>query len=471
MDNDLRDDDENVWAEQEFGEADLGDVRRTRRLIEIAQALGAQPSASLPQVMGTEAGLKAAYRFFDNPAADEQAILASHLQATCRRMEQERLVLAVQDTCYLNWSHHPATRGLGALGKKEQLGLLLHSTLAITPERVPLGILQEQVWIREAETFARLEDHKQRPIEEKESNKWLVSLESVIATHELMPEVQFVSIGDREADVYDLFLVPRPPGVDLLIRASSDRRVENDENQYLWAALAATPVAASLELHIPRTKKHAARQTFVEMHWKAIQLCPPKHREAEKLPSVSVWAVWVIEPNPPEGVEVVEWMLLTTVPVKTTANALERVKWYACRWQIEIWHKVLKSGCKIEDRQLDNANNLKRLLPVLSVVAWRIMYTTMLARALPNAPCTLIFETEEWQALYCAVHEVASPPNEPPTLQEAVRMTARLGGFLGRKGDGQPGVTTLWRGFQRLHDLTLMYKILRPHASSQNTYV
>jgi hypothetical protein len=453
---------DDTWAEEEFGVADLGDVRRTRRLIQIARALGAQPSASLPQAMQNGAALKAAYRFFDNPNADEQAMLVSHLQSTCQRIKQVPRVLAVQDTCYLNWSHHPSTQGLGALSKKEQQGLLLHSTLAITPERVPLGVLQEQIWARNTETFAQLEDHKQRPIEEKESNKWLLSLESVIATQKLIPGTHFVSMGDREADVYDLFLVSRPVGVDLLVRASGDRRVENDEAHYLWAALAATPEAASLELYVPKTNKRPAHIASVAVHWKAIQLHPPKHRATEKLASVSVWAVWVIEPHPPEGAEAVEWMLLTTVPVHTIADALERVEWYTCRWEIEIWHKVLKSGCKIEERQLDDAANLKRLLPIFSVIAWRILYATMLARALPDVECTILFEADEWQALYCAIHEVALPPSEPPSLREAVRMTARLGGFLGRKGDGEPGVTTLWKGLQRLNDLTRMYKILRP---------
>jgi hypothetical protein len=206
---------------------------------------------------------------------------------------------------------------------------------------------------------------------------------------------------------------------------------------------------------------------MVEVHWKQVQLRPPRYRIREKLPSTQLWAVWVIEPDPPTGVDQIEWMLLTTVAVTATSEAIERLDWYACRWGIEVWHKILKSGCKIESRQLRDVENIKRLLAVFGVVAWRILYATMLARAMPEMPCSVFFEEEEWQALFCTVHNTAILPEKPPPLQEAIRMVGRLGGHLGRKSDGEPGVNSLWKGFQRLHDLTLMYKILRPPGSLQ----
>jgi hypothetical protein len=454
------------WAEEEFGKAALGDARRTKRLLQLAKDLFQYPSASLPAAMKELAALKAAYRFFDNPAVECQELLNAHVEATYRRMSLQSLVLAVQDTVYLDWTHHPETQGLGPLVSDREQGLLAHSTLAMTPERVPLGVLQQQVWARDAETYAQLKDHKQRGIEEKESQKWLLSLESVNTARQANPNTQFVSIGDREADVYDLFLAERLPGVDLLVRATQDRRVEHEE-RYLWATLAAAPLATTLQLQIPRQKDRPARTAEVEIRWKKIQLRPPKSRREQKLPLVSVWAVWAVEIAAPEGAEKIEWMLLTTAEIHSTAEALERLDWYACRWGIEIWHKILKSGCKIEARQLGTAERLKRLLALFSVVAWRILYATMLARTVPDAPCTILFEDGEWQALYCAVHQTPQPPESPLCLREAVRMVARLGGFLGRKGDGEPGVTVLWRGFQRLPDLTLMYKILRPPQGLQ----
>lgn len=454
------------WAAYEFGEADLGDKRRRERLIELAEALGAKPEASLPQALAGQAALKAAYRFFDNPAVESQSILDGHIQATYRRMAEVPLVLAVQDTTYLDWTHHPHTQGLGPLASEERQGLLVHSTLVMTPERVPLGVLQQQVWARDADTYAQLKDHKQRQIDEKESRKWLISLESVVAARVANPDTCFVSVGDREADIYDLFLAERGVGVDLLVRATQDRRIENEEH-YLWAAMIATPLAATIQVNVPRQPGRPQRIATVEVRWQQVILRPPSKRKSENLPSMAVWVVWAVETTAPEGVAKIEWMLLNTLQVCSTAEALERLNWYACRWGIEVWHKILKSGCQIESRQLESAERLKRLLTLFSVVAWRILYAAMLARALPEAPCTIFFEDGEWQALYCTAHNTPIVPQQPPTLQEAIRLVARLGGFIGRKQDGQPGVTVLWKGFQRLPDLTLMYKLLRPSEGAQ----
>src|SRR5215216_5116585 len=212
-----------AWAENEFGEADLGDVRRTARLVQLATVLGAQPQASLPDAADDPATLKAAYRFFDNDYVRAEAMLASHIRSTKVRMQAVELVLAVQDTTYLDWTDHPNTTGLGPLAAPSHQGLLAHTTLALTPERVPLGLLQQQVWAHVL-VARRNQDHKQRSIDNIESQKWLRSLDSVIAARTACPHTQFVSVGDREADVYDLFLLKRPLGVDLLVRAAQDRK-------------------------------------------------------------------------------------------------------------------------------------------------------------------------------------------------------------------------------------------------------
>jgi hypothetical protein len=184
---------------------------------------------------------------------------------------------------------------------------------------------------------------------------------------------------------------------------------------------------------------------------------------------VPVWAVSVLEEHPPARVEPLEWLLLTTGVVSTVVPAVERVAWYGVRVGIEVWHKVLKSGCRIEARQLESGARLQRCLPLYSVLAWRILYATMLSRALPELPGTVRLALEEWQALYCAIHHTPTPPPTPPTLPQAVRRIARLGCFLDRRGDGDPGATVLWRGFQHLADLTTMYCIMRsPSPSAPN---
>lgn len=456
-----------TWAKEEFGEADLGDVRRNARLVQLASVLGAQPSASLPDATDDPATLKAAYRFFANDYVRAEDILASHIQSTKRRLQAVERVLAVQDTTYLDWTDHPATTGMGPLATPSHQGLLAHTTLTLTPERVPLGLLQQQVWARDA-ALRRQQDHKQRPIADKESQKWLRSLEAVIAARMECPDTHFVSVGDREADVYDLFLVDRPAGVDLLIRAAQDRKAEHEE-KYLWAAMATAPVAATVTIHIGARAGQVAREASVKVRWKQLRLLPPNSRTKEKLPTITVWAVWAVESNPPAGVEAVEWLLLTTVPINSTGEAVEILEWYAARWGIEVWHKVLKSGCRIEDRQLEVAERLIRCLALYSVIAWRILYATMLSRAAPDVPCTVLLSEHEWQGLYCRIHRVALAPSKPPTLRQAVRWIAQLGGFLGRKRDGEPGVTVLWKGFQHLVDIAAMYRIMHPPSPTPRT--
>jgi len=213
----------------------------------------------------------------------------------------------------------------------------------------------------------------------------------------------------------------------------------------------------------PRQGARPARTATLVLRFRPVVLRPPQARAAEGLPEVTVWAVWATDVAPPPGVEEpLDWLLLTTVAVPTAAAAQERQAWYACRWGIEVYHKVLKSGCAIERRQLEDRAPLERCLAVFSVIAWRLLATTMLARVTPDVPCTAVLEEDEWQALYCHAHRTTQPSATPPTLSQAVRWIAQLGGFLGRKSDGPPGVTVLWRGFQRLIDLTSMYQVFRP---------
>jgi len=454
-------DKEESWAVTEFMETELHDIRRTQRLIEIATVLAEYPGASFPEACEDKAMLKATYRFFDNEAIEAQAILESHVEASGTRIAKVDRVLAVQDTTEVNLTHHPATKGVGPLAGPNQWGLLVHSTLAITPERVPLGLLAQEVWARDEQEVGKKAKRKQLPIEEKESYKWLKSLRAVSEISQEYPHVHFVSIGDREADVYDMFLVERSPNLDILIRAAWDRRVDHPE-KYLWQHVQQQPVVATVTVEIPRRGQQAARKASLEVRFTQVSLSPPKHRKSENLPIIVVWAVQALEINAPPEVEPIEWLLLSTCRVNSAEEALEKLDWYCCRWGIEILHKILKSGCKIESRQFETAEHLKRALPIFSVIAWRILYATMLSRVLPDAPCTAILEPEEWQALYCRIHQTNIPPSQPPSLRQAVHWIGRLGGFLDRRGDGEPGVMVLWKGFQHLTDLTIMYRILRP---------
>jgi hypothetical protein len=270
-----------------------------------------------------------------------------------------------------------------------------------------------------------------------------------------------VSVGDREADIFDLLAAARPEGVDLLVRAAWDRCVEEPE-RYVWATVKAQPVVEHLLLQGPRRGPQPGREATLTLRFCPVTLCPPRHRKAEGLPNVTLWAVQVYEVDPPPDVEPIAWLLLSTAAVHTVPGAIERIHWDSCRWGIEVWHRILKSGCRIEERQLATSERLQRCLTLYSVIAWRVFYAIMLARAVPEISCSVLLEIEEWQALYCAIHYCPTPPERPPSLDQAVRWIAQLGGFVGRRRRDQPGAETVWRGLQHLTDLTRMYRIMRP---------
>jgi hypothetical protein len=455
-----------AWVVQELGAAALGDQRRTDCLVRIATAVGTGPQGSLPQACGDPARLKAAYRFFANDGVAPEALVASHVQATLQRLARVSLVIAAQDTTQLDYSSQPKTTGLGQIGNGWGRGLLVHSTRALTPERVSLGLLAQQTWTRPLVPPEQRVQRRKRPLVEKESQRCCTSLAAVNAARRACPATHFLSVGDREADMYDLFLVPREPGVDVLVRVVRDRWLlrEQPPLRKLFAALAATPLGAKTARDVPARAGHPARQTCLGVRWRQVTLRPPRRRAGEQLPPVSLWAVWAVEDAPPAGLPPLAWLRLTTVPVQCAADALQILDSYACRWAIEVFHKVRKSGCAIEKRQRESLDQLQRCLALFSVVAWRILYATMLARHLPDLPATALREASAWQARDCRIPHTTTLPAQVPTLAQVVRWIAMLGGYLGRTGDGPPGVTVLWRGFQALAQLTAMYPVFRPPA-------
>jgi Transposase DNA-binding/Transposase Tn5 dimerisation domain len=457
------------WVLEEFGGVELGDRRRTARLLEVVTRLARRPEASFPEASGGDwASLKATYRLLENEALSHQALLSGHVAASWERVRAagEPVVLAVQDTTELDFTTHRATSGLGQIGNAYGRGLVVHSTLACTVGGLPLGLLAQAVWARpeEPSTLSKSQ-RKQRPIAEKESVKWLDGLAAVVAgrEHAGRPEQvpQVVVVSDAESDVFEYFGAPRPAGVALLARAAQDRLTEEQEELVrLRTRLAALPAGAPEAVAVPRHQGQPARTAQVVLRWTAVRVPPPRGRAALKdRDPLALWAVWVSEVEAPEGVEALDWLLLTTMAVHTRADAAERAAWYRVRWTVEVWHHVLKSGCAFEQRQLASAEHLTRALALYDVVAWRILYGTLLARVAPEMPCTVLFAVQEWQALCCAVHKTPTPPSSPPSLGQAMRWVAELGGFVGRTSDGQPGVVVLWRGFVRLVDMTHMFTV------------
>jgi len=449
------------WAEEEFGTVRLYDERLKQRLYTLAQDFYNCPQANIPEACGSKAGAMGAYRFFQNPKVTLDVVLTAHTEATLERIKEHRVVLVPQDTTTLNYSTHPMTDGLGPVNNKEDhaIGLLLHDTLAFTEEGTPLGILDAQCWARDPEEKGKRYRRKELPIEQKESMKWLRSFQKAAQVQKLCPETLLVVMGDRESDIYELFLEAskEPEGPRLLVRAEKTRN-RKVEQEFLWEFMAKQAVAGSLQIHVPRRGSRKARDVWIDVRFAKVVLNAPKRYGST--PSVTVWAVYVTEQGDKTVPSPIEWMLLSTVEVKNFRDAQKRVEWYSGRWGIEVYHRTLKSGCRIQDRQLETADRLETCLGVDMVVAWRIYHLAMLGREIPETPCTVFFKEIEWKALCCYVNKTPMPPEKPPSIGKAVFMLGRIGGHLGRKGDGFPGTQTLWRGLVKLYAATEMYAIL-----------
>lgn len=456
------------WAEEEFGGARFHDSRLKERLYRIGRDFYNRPQANIPEACGSRAGTTGAYRFFNNPKATMDVVLTAHTEATVERIKEHEVVLAPQDTTTLNYSHHPMTKGTDPINSVSDTltGLILHDTLAFTEDGTPLGVLDAQCWARDFETRGKKYKRKNLPVEQKESVKWLRSYRKVARIQKLCPNTRLVSMGDRESDIYELFrmAVADPEGPGLLVRAEKTRR-RKVGGDFLWDHMLKREIAGSLMLHIPHGGSRKARDTRLDVRFAKVALTPPERCRSE--PAITVWAVHVLEREKTRTAsDPIEWMLLTTAAVDTFEDAKKRVEWYSGRWGIEVYHRTLKSGCRIKDRQLRTAAGIGVCLGVDMVVAWRIYHMTMLGREVPEAPCTVFFKDIEWKALSCYVNKTSVPPGKPPSLHEAIRMIAGIGGHLGRKCDGFPGTQTIWRGLQRLDTAIEMFAIFNqnnPH--------
>ena len=451
------------WAAEEFAHVELKDGRLNWRCQELASVLAQQPDVPINQACEDWADTKAAYRFFDNKKVTPEGILAPHQQRTVARMSQHPLVLAVQDTTFFNYTHHPHSEGLGEIGnkKQKQRGFGMHSTLALTPTGLPLGLLTQAFFTRPVDEPSHQPNELQKlPIEEKESYRWVQAFEQTIA---LAPDgVDVVTVCDREADIYEMFTLAQEKEVHLLVRAATDRALTDNEARKLWSKVERQAIAGFLTVHIPANQKRPARTATASVRFTQVKLKPPWRPQQKKLPVVTLNAILVREDNPPVGVdEPIEWLLLTNTSVATFADALQVVQWYCCRWQIEIYHKVIKSGCKVEDCRLKSVDRLQNYIALMNVIAWRVLWLTYINRTDPNLPCTTILTTIEWESLYMRIHKTTQLPQSIPTVRQAVRWIAQLGGFLGRKGDGEPGVVVIWRGWQRLQDIAATWYLVK----------
>lgn len=453
-----------TWAAQELATAKFGDARLSKRLIRIVSDKLANPTASIPQASGSWAATKATYRFLASTQVAADSIRAAHLDATRSRIEHHQTVLILQDTTELLYTSHPHTTGLGALDHAGSKGLKVHSALAATLDGVPLGLVQQAVWARHAPPKAKGRKARKRPQAERESQRWLTTLTEVQKA--IKAPTRLIVVADREADIYPLFIAARDERTDLVIRATYNRRLVGGSK--LYDAVKRVRWQGSRTISIPGNGSRAARTATVQIGWTRVQLLPPQdYPRPASAPRPTLQVVVVEEREPPAGVKPLRWLLWTTLPVTSWDEALVVVEIYEKRWLLERYHYVLKSGCGIEQLQLETAKGLERALAVCCIVAWRLLWLTYRARTTPAEPCTAILARHEWEALVCTVEGRVVVPSEPPSVREAVRMIAQLGGFLARKGDGEPGVKTLWRGLSRLNDIAATWLLARASNEHQ----
>lgn len=471
------------WVGSEFSSVNFQDARLNHRLIQVASQLADQPSEPINQASQDWAGAKAAYRFFGNSKVDSVKILSAHAQQTLGRMKTQRIVLAVQDTTFLDYSTHVKTQGLGNIPGKISAdqcrqGLVMHTSLAMTTDGQPLGILDQRIWARHSEARQGRKVHRELHPKNRESYKWIRGLRRSVQRLRTMDAPiepsQLVTICDREGDFFELIAEAIQLNTHVLVRARCDRFLERphvtrqEEPVYLSEWLIQQPVKGHVEVEIPEERQvYPSRKATLEVRFGQTQI--PASRQPREFQSkqqyersAPVSVIWLEEVDPPEGTTSISWVLITTLPVKSLSGAIEKVVWYTRRWQIEVFHRILKSGCRVEACRLEASDKLIRYLTVCSIIAWHLHWLTYENRKHPEQPCTQVLTEAEWKALYSRIHKTHEIPEHPPTLRQALRWIGQLGGFLGRKCDGEPGPTTLWRGWQRLADISTTWELLNP---------
>jgi hypothetical protein len=465
----------NAWIDDEFATLDLNDLRLDRRARLILKRFASKPSLSIPAACdGQEAEREAAYRFFANDKVDDYEILRAHRQATIQRMTAVPVVLLVQDTTEFDYTRpNEVVLDAGPLTYESQIGFHTHAQVAFTPQRLCLGTIDANTWGRDPDEFGkRLQQHAKVAIQDKESYRWVLGYERACEVAAQVPNTQVISIGDAENDIYECFSAAlstehaRP--ADWIIRACQLDRclAANEEHHQLVQALQVRRPLGTFVMQISKKTGRRARTATMEVRSASVTLHRPQRPAAgPRLPEVLINVVWVRETKPPAGEEAVEWMLLTSLPVDTFEQACLVADYYACRWQIEIYFKVLKSGCQVEKLQLETADRIKACLAMYMIVAWRVLYATMLGRECPELSCEVIFSEAEWKSVW-TVQQQEPLPKQAPSLGVFLKLVGQLGGHTGQRWDGPLGPKRLWIGLQRTTDFGHAWRLFGPEVAS-----
>jgi len=438
-----------------------GDKRLDTRFNKIIEQLKAKPNTSVAQAFSDSHQSKACYRFWDNDKVSPEKILLHHKEETVNHITNQKVILAVQDTTDIDFTTHVSVEGLGYLESERLHGIKVHTAIAVSDFGQPLGILWQKQWVRRPEDYGKKHARKKKPTKDKESQRW-IDCHNEINEH-LPSSTKVIHIADRESDIYDLLASPRSGNQHLLIRFAQNRRVNNNEHKRIKEALDATEASGTIQIKVNRKKGEEPRIATLMVRYAKLEIMPPANRKlsAENQP-VKLTAIRIREEEPPAGKNGIEWLLLTTLAVSNLEDVRQCTEYYSYRWLIERYHYILKSGCQIEELQLETATRLMNAIATYCIAGWRIFFTTYLARKDPEADARTIVSQDELEVLYFKFNPNAeNMPMKPLIVKEVVIMIARLGGFLGRKSDSMPGPKTIWRGYLSLESMVEGWVVAR----------
>lgn len=452
---------------EELRGIDLGDERLNARSGRLLEALAADPAASINAACDGWAETQAAYRLFDNERVEPEKILRPHREATERRIAEQSVVLVVQDTTELDFSRHP-TRDAGVLNTPDRFGFYDHSLVAFTREGVCLGVLEATFWSRDPDSLGKADERSGDPIETKESMRWLRGYQSACELAGRHPDTQVVSVADCECDIYDLFVEAErhPTRADFVIRSRVERSTPERDAEAGGAVyrkvrdeVASSKCLTTRLVDLPATAKRQKRTATLEVRAKRVRVKPPHARPS--LGEVTLNVVLVEEADGPGDGTDVSWLLLTSLPIDSVEAVLRVVDDYVVRWPIEVFFRTYKTGCRVEEIQLETDRRLLNALMFYKIIAWRVLHVTMLGRTCPDLSCEAVFAEEEWKPVWRIV-EKTPLPKRPPSLGEFIPVLAQLGGYNRRAKDRPPGAQAIWIGIRRMTDFSLAWTTFGP---------
>lgn len=445
------------WAQQTFGTAQLGDLRRTKRLVKVAATLAANTGASIPAACGANAAaVEGAYRFARNEAVEPTEIAGAGFAATAKLIKKlkPKVLLAPEDSTVLSYAHDVDDLGdVGGPNSSAAQGIWAHTAILVDPDSErTLGLVAQHRWVRDPNEYGKKHERRTRPYEEKESFKWQRTSEEM--RQRLGPELmrKVISVCDREADVFAYMANKWAHDERFILRAEYDRNViEQEEANHLLQVLKAAGSCGVAKVELPQRGGRPARAATLRLTTATVELKRPQTLGDEYLPKLQVNVVLAEEQNPPNDDERLKWMLLTTEPIDTREEVERVLKFYRMRWRIEVFHKAWKTGAGVERQRMQTADNLERVAVVLAFVAIRLLQLRELFEAGSDVGCDQILDKETWTLLWVSV-EKGKPPRTPPTAAWAYRALARFAGWTDSKRTGKVGWDTLWNGWSRLQE-------------------